>query len=80
MYTISCNAEYYQPKHGLSVYRVNQWVFAYTHDLTITELMGLQSALSKASVCIGPLHPLCIGIWDIEGYWIIPCDLSDSNS
>ena len=34
----------------------------------------------KGSVCIGPLNPLCIGIWDIEGYWITPCDLSDSIS
>ena len=54
MHTISCNAEYYQPKHGLSVYRVNQSVFSYTHDLTITELMGLQSALSKATLAITP--------------------------
>jgi len=32
------------------------------------------------SVCIAPLNPLCIGIWDIEGYWITPCDLSESIS
>jgi len=32
---------------------INQWVYAWTHEFEITELMVLQSALSLASVIDG---------------------------